>query len=278
MKRILSYAVMVIFLTAFSFNSTWAASYQVRAFNNDSGASGSDASQIKYKVNDFYSVYYIYMNVIRAMKVDERLSNNEVAQVINDIIHNLNRRKAVQLTVSGYSGDEDLRVTLRTKYDNNKKPILMVVSNYDAKKQKTVTGEEQRNAYGTFFYLMNDKLVKYQYISQAKTKKEQAKKSTNNLADYYLMDEKQDNDAEGKELLINGIKNAKKSMEKFIMNLTLSEYHLLENDTAKAATVLEVAKKIMMSADDAKNQKRMKNIFKYADDINAYFMSYRKSG
>ncbi len=126
---------------------------------------------LKYTANDFYSTYYIYFNVIRALEVDKRLSSNEIGRVISEMIAGLKKNGMAQLTVSGYPGAEDLRVTLGTAVDKKRnRPILLLVSNYDAAKKEVVAGGALNNAYATYFFLAGDKLVKYQILVNAEEK------------------------------------------------------------------------------------------------------------
>lgn len=248
-----------------------AADFKVLTQENISNGKRVD---LKYKANNFYSTYYIYMNVIRALEIDKRLTSDEISQVISKMIVNLKENGLAQLTVSGYPGAEDLRVTLSTSYDKkNNKPILLLVSNYDPAKKVVVKGDALNNAYGTYYFLIRDKLVKYQLIVNAEEKKQAAKKSTNDLADYYLLDGDSDNDAKGKELLVNGLKKEKNVAERFMMDLTLSEYYLLEKNTREAKKVLEEAKGVANAISDDKKKKSLMNIYQYADDLYKYYMA-----
>jgi hypothetical protein len=278
MKKNLSHALISLAALFFVSTSAHAANYQLRILDNSKSISSGKPINIKYRVNDFYSVYYIYMNVIRAMEMEKHLSGKEITQVINSMIDQLKQRKAAQLIVYGYPGVEDLRVTLRTDYTkNDHRPILWLVSNYDPRSKRAVVANAHTDVYATYFYLANDKLVKYQYVTNAKTKKAKAAKSVNNLADFFLLDAKTNNDASGKKLLLNGIKKSKVPLERFIMHLTLSEYYLLENNTGKARKELDIARKMIQSEKNSRTKQSMKNIFTYAEDVYSYFVSYRKS-
>lgn len=228
----------------------------------------------KYTANDFYSTYYIYLNVIRALEVDKRLSSVEVGRVIGKMIAGLKKNGVAQLVVSGYPGAEDLRVTLRIAFDKrHNRPILVLVSNYDASKKEVVAGDALHHAYATFFFFSGDKLVKYQLVVNAAEKKRAAKKSVNDLADYYLLDAASDDDAKGKALLIKGIKKEKNDEERFMMNLTLSEYYLLENNPRAAKKALAEAKGIASSIGDDKKKERLLRIYQYASDLYKYMVN-----
>jgi hypothetical protein len=251
-------------------------SYEVLALKNDKTLNGRP-NRIQYQANDFYSVYYVYMNVIRALAVEQHLSSVQVRKATNRIIGLLKQGKAAQLTVPGYPGDGVLRVTVRTGDTKSGSPILLIVSNYDPRSGKTLGEKEQSNAYGTFFYLIKDKLVKYQYITNAREKLEHARQSTNNMADFYLLNEKRDDDASGKRLLIAGLGKNPGNMDRFIMQLTLMEYYLLENNTREAKASLDAAGKILATERDKNMRLNMKNILPYGEDVYSCFMSYKHS-
>lgn len=98
--------------------------------------------------------------------------------------------------------------------------------------------------------MIGDKLVKQQYVSEAKARhKKASNKGPNSLADFYLKDAEADNDAKGRDLVQKTLARSKDPMERFFLTLTLSEYHLLFND-------LEAARSAVASAGDmAKSEK-----------------------
>jgi hypothetical protein len=107
-------------------------------------------------------------------------------------------------------------------------------------------------------------------VEHAEEKKRAAQKSINDLADYYLLDADSDNDAKGKAMLIDGIKNEKDDLERFMMNLTLSEYYLLENNPREARKALDEAKGIAGSMSDAGKRPALLRIYQFADDVYKY--------
>lgn len=245
-----------------------AADFEVRTQENIWDGKRVD---LKYTVHNFYSTYYIYSNVIKALEIDKRLSGDEISRIISEMIADLKKNGVAQLVVSGYPGAEDLRVTLRAVPDKEHgKPILLLVSNYDAREKKVVAGGDMSNVYATYFFLVRDKLVKYQLVENAEEKKRAAQKSVNDLADYYLLDADSDNDSKGKALLIDGIKNEKNDLERFMMNLTLSEYYLLENNPHEARKALDEAKGIADSTSDAGKKLELLRIYQFADDVYKY--------
>jgi hypothetical protein len=268
MKAPLSCIFTFVLLAVFPLAEVSAADFEVLTQENIMDGKRVDE---KYTANDFYSTYYIYLNVIRALEIEKRLSEDEIGGVIGKMIANLRKNGMTQLTMPGYSGEGNLRVSLRVYHNmKNGRPILLLVSNYDPAQKRIVTGDASNRAYATYFYLVRDKLVKYQYIANADEKKRDAQKSVNDLADYYLLDESSDDDAEGKALLINGIKKEKDDGERFIMYLTLSEYYLLENNTRDAKKALDEAGRILNASS---GNKRMQNVYGYAMDIYKYYVA-----
>jgi len=98
--------------------------------------------KVDYKADDFYSVYYVYMNVIRALNVNDRLGERDIEKVIFMIIDNLKKGNVVQLQIDKYKGGT-LRVTLRSDIAPKKdKPSLWLISNYNDKTKQVVSGDD----------------------------------------------------------------------------------------------------------------------------------------
>ena len=253
-------------------SSVQAAPFSVYSLKNDVTLAGQP-NHIRYRANDFFSVYYVYMSVIRALRVDKYLSHKQIGRVINTMINLIKDGRAAQLQVPGYAGDGPLRVTVRTD-GVKKRPVLIIVSNYDPRTGKTIDHGRQNAVYATFFYLVKDKLVKYEYISDKKDALKDAKQSTNNMADYCLLNESSADDAMGKEMLRAGLHKGGAPFSRFMMHLTLMEYYLLEDNPIKAKATLDAAQKIMLSEHNERTRKNMENMFPYGADLYTYFMGY----
>ncbi len=228
-----------------------------------------------YKVNDFYSVYYVYMNVIRALDINDRLSERDIEKVISLIIDSLKKRNVVQLQIDNHKGTGTLRVTLRSDLaPKDNKPALWIISNYNAQTKRVASGDEEKDAYATFFYLVGDKLVKYQRIQEPKSEAELGKMPVNERADYYLLDADPGNDALGKDLLVKEIAKEKNAPDLAFLCMTLSEYHLLDGDVKSARQSLDKARTIIKSLKDEKRRASLSNVLQYADDLYHYYMKY----
>lgn len=233
------------------------------------------ADNVDYKVNDFYSVYYVYMNVIRALDINDRLGDRDIEKVISLIIDNLKKRNVVQLQIDNHKGTGTLRVTLRSDLaPKDNKPALWIISNYNVQTKRVVSGDEEKNAYATFFYLIGDKLLKYQRVHEPKSEAELKKMPVNDRADYYLLDGDPANDALGKDLLIKEIEKEKNVPVQAFLYMTLSEYHLLSGKAGNAKQCLDKSQSLIESLKDEKRKASLSNVLHYARDIYRYYVNY----
>jgi len=259
---------LVLFSATAIYSEAHAAEYRVFSQQNDNATA--------YQANDFYSIYYIYFNVIQALDVEHHLPGEAVNKIIFDTLDNLKRQRFSQLQIrDGYPGPEPLRVTLRTDViASENKPILWLISNYSHKEKAVVTGQAARHAYGTYFYLVGDKLVKYQRIKEPKTAAQLAAMSANSRADYYLLDDKADNDRTGKQLLLSALDQPAEPGEQVLMNLTLSQYHLLDGNLKGADARLDRARDILREMPRAERRK-LRALFHHARQLVALYREYR---
>jgi len=258
--------ILVLFSVTAIYSEVHAAEYRVLSQEND--------KPIPYRANDFYSIYYVYFNVIQALEVENHLTSDEIHKVVFDTINNLKQHRFSQLQISGYKGPEPLRVTLRTdSITDQNKPILWLISNYSHEDKAVVTGEALKHAYGTYFYLIGDKLVKYQRIKQPKSKAQIAALSPNGRADYYLLDEKADNDQLGKQILINALGKPAAQSEQVLMNLTLSQYHLLDGNLKGAEVRVDKARDILRQM-PRKERHQLRVVFHYGKELVDLYREY----
>ena len=259
---------LVLFSATALYSEAYAAEYRVLSQTND--------ADIAYQANDFYSIYYLYFNLIQALDVERHLPGKAVREIIFETLDNLKRQRFSQLQIrDAYAGPEPLRVTLRTDIiAGDNKPILWLISNYSLKEQAVVTGKAARHAYGTYFYLIGDKLVKYQRVREPKTAEQLAAMSANARADYYLLDESADNDQAGKQLLLNALDNPASQGEAVILNLTLSQYHLLDGNLKGANARLDRARDSLREMSRTERRK-LRILFHHAKQLVALYTEYR---
>lgn len=259
---------LVLFSATALYSETQAAEYRVLSQEND--------ADIAYQANDFYSIYYLYFNLIQALDVERHLPGEAVREIIFDTLDNLKRRRFSQLQIrDAYPGPEPLRVTLRTDViAREDKPVLWLISNYNPREKAVVTGKAARHAYGTYFYLIGDKLVKYQRLKEPKTAEQLAAMSANARADYYLLDEKTDNDQAGKQLLLNALDKPANQGEQVILNLTLSQYHLLDDNLKGANARLDQARDILREMSHTERRK-LRVLFHHAKELVGLYSEYQ---
>jgi hypothetical protein len=214
--------------------------------------------------------------VIRALNVNDRLREGDIEKVISLIIDNLKKGNVVQLQVDKYKGSGGtLRVTLRSDFaPKGEKPILLIVSNYNAQTKQVVSGDDEKDAYATFFYFAGNKLVKNQYVHEPKSDADLKKMSVNNLADHYLLDGDPGNDGLGRDLLIKEIEKPGDMPDRAVLYMTLSEYHLLAGKAGSAKQSLDKARAIIGSLKDETRRSKLSNVLKYADDLYKYYVNY----
>lgn len=259
-------AVLFLFSVTAIFHHLHAAEYQIITQKND--------KNVPYQAHDFYSIYYLYFNLIQALEIEKHVDTAAVRKIIFDTTNNLKQNRFSQLQISGYPGPEPLRVTLRTDQNPNlSHPILWLISNYSPQQKSVVKGDDLKTAYGTYFYMIGNKLVKYQRLKNPKSDQELSSLSPNSQADYYLLDEKSDNDKKGKQILLTALKKPANDAEQVIMNLTLSEYELLENNLQTAKVRLDSARDVLRKMSPAE-RKRLRIPFHYANDIYKLFSEY----
>ncbi|TDY04003.1 hypothetical protein [Thiohalophilus thiocyanatoxydans] len=259
---------LILFSASVLYSGAQAAEYRVLSQEND--------KKVAYQANDFYSIYYLYFNVIQALKVERHLPDEAIAEILFDTLDNLKQRRFSQLQIrDAYAGPEPLRVTLRTDVlpDDNR-PILWLISNYSHDEQAVVTGEAAKHAYGTYFYLIDDKLVKYQRIKEPKTTEQLAALSDNARADYYLLDKDADNDQAGKQLLLNALDNPASRGEAVALNLTLAQYHLLDDNLKGANARLDRARDSLREMSRTERRK-LRVLFHHAKQLVALYSEYR---
>ena len=259
--------IMILFsITAF-YSEANAAEYQVQAKQNP--------AKVAYQANDFYSLYYVYFNVIQALEVEQRLSEAAVRKVIFSTLDNLKQHRFSQLQINGYPGPEALRVTLRTDIiPNENKPILWLITNYSHQQEAVVTGEALKHAYGTYFYLIGDKLVKYQRLKQAKSQAQLATLPVNAQADYYLLDASPENDHTGKQLLLDALNEPASQDDRIIMNLTLSQYHLLDANLKGAEARIDKARDLLREMNRSQ-RRRLRGLFHHANQLVKLYGAYQ---
>lgn len=228
------------------------------------------------KVNDFYSVYYVYMNVIRTLELDSIMSRDEVEHVITRVIDSLKHGQGIQIVIPHYNGGPALRCTLRTDLmiSKQKAPNLLLVSNYNTTTQRTVEGDAQKDAYATYFLIAGNKLIKHQYFDDPKSQMELRAMSINNLAEYYLLDGDDANDQLGQVMLEKSLPNAKDPVQAFLMHLTLSEFYLLDGKLSQARNQLSQAQGLVAAQSQLRDRQRMSHLYSYASDLVYYYEKY----
>jgi hypothetical protein len=127
---------------------------------------------------------------------------------------------------------------------------VLILSNYDLKIKDVLpldTPKEKRKDCFTAVYLIaGDKLVNENHFYSKEV--EDALKSSgdlNNLADFYLFDERTDNDPLIEDILAKAFMTGKKPEEKLQTSILLSLYYMMERKLDLAGSALDSAKAIL---------------------------------
>jgi hypothetical protein len=231
--------------------------------------------QVEYRVNDFYSVYYIYFKTVLALGLDERLGEKDIRDIVCAVIDNLKQGNDVQLQVDCVP-DDVRRITLRSDLVN-KEPVLWIVSNYNQRTQRTVTWDGIKDAYGIFLAIRGDKLVCGQCGIRGKNEEDLKALSVNDRADVYLMDGDPENDREGKDLIVREVAKTKKPVERVLLHMTLSEYCLLSGNTVASRECLSKARKELSTFKDGAARRNLEKVLGYAEIVHKCYDEYART-
>lgn len=229
----------------------------------------------KLVASTYYEVLAVYYYTVRKLHISYRLPSEDTEHIIYTMINALEQGKAIQLQIPHYNSGRTLRVTVRTDYElKNKKPNLLILSNYDIKKQKPMPDSKLDSTYANLFYMVGDKLVNFAYIDEPTTKEQLAKMDTVQLSNEYLYDEKFDNDEKGFKMLKKAIPAEKNALNKLYMQITLAEYHMMFNDYDAAKATLQEAEKTIEAETDKDTQDRMRYNWRITKNIYTFCTHY----
>jgi hypothetical protein len=246
MKKIV-YILFVIIITVNVFCKTKKYQYDIEELKN------KDNVKIKNELNMFYPVYYIHYNLFAALDLYNNFNYDERIHIIEEIVNIIMRNNIARLTIKKYYKNKDLIIVYKPtsipKYP--KDIVIFFTTNYSFKSNKIVSGDDMKDAYGTYYYIKDNKMIKYQKIyNKDKELKIIEENDINIIADFYIFDEKIENDEKGKNILENGIENTKNINDKFIYLITLSEYYLMKNDLKNANESLKQASLLLNDVDE----------------------------
>ena len=236
MKKILSFLLLLLIINNL-FGNAKKYKYKIEEFYNQE-------KRVNNR-NKYYPIYYIFNNIFVALGLYDCFEYEERIKITDEIISIIKNNNFALLTINQYYKNEDLIITFKPnqppKHPND--TVFFFITNYSFKDKKIVYGDDMKDAYATYYIF--DKEKELEFINN---------NNANNLANYYIYDEIEENDEKGKNLLLNEIKSTQDINNKFICLITLSEYYLMKNDLINANQYLEEAKIMLNKIDERKKE------------------------
>ncbi|MBN2737087.1 MAG: hypothetical protein JXR70_08915 [Spirochaetales bacterium] len=199
----------------------------------------------KLELNEYSLVHNMYMFLFYQFELTERLSPDDKAFILTQLLENFKKGQQVNFVLNNYRDEDKLFVKFEI-LDQDKKQALLMRSNYQIKTKEFVSpGEltgDWNNFFAIFFNWEQGRLVKEDH--RYKKDLEQSyrdKKDWLSLADLYLFDEKSDNDDKVKELLQKNLDQKTELEEKFLTRVTMCESALMNGNIDEAVRNLTVA-------------------------------------
>jgi hypothetical protein len=226
-----------------------------------------DVNQPKtYKWNYAYPAYYLRYSLVAVFSVDKIIPAAELIAIEKDAIYALSQGKRVKLLVRDYQDGKDITFVmgpflLANGQDTNS---LLFFCNYDftTKKVVNVKTEMTGREYAVALNTINEKLVKLTKMYSEKAEKDLvAAGNPNNLADFYIYDERDDNDAQvegliAKDLELHSATDDKNLRSKSVAMATYAEYCIIHGNFPKAKELLASAAATLSAAKEKSNVDR----------------------
>lgn len=220
---------------------------------------GGPTEELKHDWNLFYPSYYLYISMIMKLELDNFIDKQELKAILKTSIKMLSLSRAVQLTVPDYRGGKDLEITITpTRLKGNEKYVTIIfLTNYNAKTKSIIEkGDDMKYAFAQLFVVYDNKWVKVtNEYSEEKESELKGEDNLNNLADFYLLDERSDNDSEIEGLLLKDIAENEDELTRCVASFTLAEYYVMQKEFNKAAEQIEKATALLEALDAGKKAK-----------------------
>jgi hypothetical protein len=209
-------------------------------------------------ISSFFFVNHFFLHVLSNFGLLERLKQDEVEYIVEEMLKDLSLKEPINFVFNNFKNGKKLAISLSvvTKEKNN---YLLILTNYDSKKRDVLPLEtprdQRKDCFSSIYFIAPNKLVSENHF-YSKEIEDELKKAGNlsNLADFYIFDEKTDNDSLIEELLTKAYSVAKKPEDKFQNSILFSLYYLMVDKADLAITALDNAKAVLDA--DIKNNKK----------------------
>ncbi len=212
-------------------------------------------------IDSFYYVNHFFLHILTNFGILDRLNDEDVEYIIEETLRALSNKEPVNFIFNRYVGDKKLAISLSivSKDDKN---YLLLLTNYDSVKKEALPldtpKEKRKDCFTTIYYIAPDKLINENHFYSREIE-DTLKKAGNlmNLTDFYIFDEKTDNDSLIEEMLTKAYGSSKKAEDKFQIAVLFSLYYMMVRKTDFALTAIENARTIL-EKDMKENKKNLK--------------------
>lgn len=193
-------------------------------------------------INPYYIAHHFALDLFIRQGID--FGRNDQLQIIYNIAQFLNEDTKIHIHIKDFKDMGRLEYYIGYLEKNGKRSVL-VTSNYDVTKQRLLRdGENPRNTYAVIYYIIGDKLVRYDQVHNDEVFQAHAD-NNNNIADMYLFDERPENDESIEGLLLKDLQNDSLGDNHVLIAwVTLAQYYTLKGEQNKAATAVDKAREL----------------------------------
>lgn len=239
-KLILSLLVFNFFFT----NNLWAQ-------NTESNDTSKHKYQVlksaannnkSYKLIPFYFNSFFFESIVYNFNLNKNISNKELRNIAYEIFNSINNNSVSKLIIYDYKNKKDLHFVFNIKKIKNNISII-TFSNYN-KENEVIHNPKKTcpDCWAMAHFIVDKKLIYSKYVFGKKKLPHKDKKTW--TANYYLLDEKKDNDNKIEPLLLSDIKS-NNTIEKGWSYIILTQYYLSTGNIKKANKALRKAEKLV---------------------------------
>lgn len=230
MKRLLFSLVIV-----FALSTCASAQIEYIGFSLPEDAS----SGTPYQLEPYFFLHYFYVDVLYFFDLLDKVDLQTKMEMFAKILNNIREDYPVELVIKFDDWDEPLRVSYRV-FASEGRQIVFMTTNFDLENQETLPAYTWE-CYAHIYYIFGDKLVNNYYLF-SEEKEEVHMTDLNDLADFYIFDERVDNDHLIEDLLLAHINAGDEPLvSRFVGYLTLTQYYMVINELEKAGKRLAEA-------------------------------------
>ena len=218
------------------------------------------------KINAFYFINHFMVNILSGFDLLDKLKNDDREYIIEGSYRALSNKTPVNLMFNNYKSKNKLAFSFSI-ISKEKKDYLLILSNFDLIKKDVLSldtpREKRKDCFSAVYLISGDKLVNENHFYSIEVERELKKSGDlNNLADFYLFDEKTENDPLIEGILAQAFKTEKNPDEKLQTSILLSLYYMMSGKLDLAGSALDSAKSIL-----DKNMNGKKDVWEKALEI-----------